>query len=52
MHEGVVEGRRGGGTMVSHGDSQSEGWVLEKTIKRGTTILFCGCGLHDSKTAN
>ena len=52
IHEGVVEGRRGGGTrlLVSQGNSQSEGWVLEKKIKRGTTISFCGCGLHDSKT--
>ena len=54
IHEGVVEGRRGGGAPDSWfpmGIPQSEGWVLEKQkLKRGTTISFCGCGLHDSKT--
>ena len=33
------------------GIPQLEGWVLEKQkLERGTTISFCGCGLHDSKT--
>ena len=48
--------KRGGGVPDSWfpmGIPQSEWGVLEKQkLERGTTISFCGCGFHDSKTTN